>query len=32
MYSLFKAIWSVYFQKPIYKILVIGLNDSGKTV
>ncbi|KAL4498485.1 hypothetical protein ABPG72_019603 [Tetrahymena utriculariae] len=32
MYSLVKALWSMYFEKPTLKVLIVGLNDSGKTV
>ncbi|KAL4449177.1 hypothetical protein ABPG74_015559 [Tetrahymena malaccensis] len=31
MYSLVKALWSMYFEKPTLKVLIVGLNDSGKT-
>ena len=32
MISLIKGIWQKYFDPPIYKILIIGLDGAGKTV
>ena len=32
MFSLIKGIWDTYFAKPTFKILIIGLDKSGKTV
>ena len=32
MISLIQGFWKSYFEKPGYKILIIGLDGSGKTV
>lgn len=32
MISLIKGIWQKYFDPPIFKILIIGLDGAGKTV
>ena len=32
MFGLIKGFYDHYFSKPTYKILIIGLDNSGKTV
>ncbi len=32
MFSLIKGFYKLYFDKPVYKILIIGCDGSGKTV
>lgn len=32
MISLIKGIWQKYFDPPVFKILIIGLDGAGKTV
>ena len=32
MFGLIKGLYEYYFEKPTYKILIIGLDTSGKTV
>lgn len=32
MFSLIKGYYDMYFQKPTYKILILGLDQTGKTV
>lgn len=32
MFSLVKGIWDHYTQKPSFNILIIGLDNAGKTV
>ena len=32
MYTLLKGFYNMYFEKPTYKILIIGLDNAGKTV
>ena len=32
MFSLIQGFYKQYFDKPTYKILIIGLDGAGKTV
>lgn len=32
MFSLIKGYYNMYFEKPTYKILIVGLDSAGKTV
>lgn len=32
MFGLIKGLWDYYFQKPTIKILMVGLDNAGKTV
>lgn len=32
MFTLIKGVWNKIFEKPTYKVLIIGLDGSGKTV
>lgn len=32
MFSLLAGLWNSYFEKPTYKILIVGLDGAGKTV
>ena len=32
MITLIKGLWNMYFEKPTYKILIIGMDKAGKTV
>lgn len=32
MYSLIKGFWDYYFETATYKVLIIGLDGSGKSV
>jgi len=32
MYSLLKGFYNMYFERPTFKVLIIGLEGAGKTV
>ena len=32
MFSLISGLWNMLVENPTYKVLIIGLDESGKTV
>ena len=32
MYSLITGCWNQFFEKPTYKLLIVGMENTGKTV